>query len=100
MRVRSEYFFKRVEKRIGYSEYWIVSPTILTPRNEDRLAYINNMVRHRTRRNASVVFESADGRTVIQVIMDKDGSELTHVRLRNLVKDIWSNNVLRRVLGR
>jgi len=97
---KREYFFKRVTEKPRYSVYVVVAPKILTPRNQDRGNYINNMVKYRIGHSASDIFEYSDGYVLIKILVHKRVSELTHVMLRNLTNDIWANNTLRKILGR
>ncbi len=82
-----------------YSVYVVATPRILTPRNEERKSYINKIVRRHVSRNASEICELNNGYTLIKVLRPKKMYRLTHVALRNLVKDIWANNLLRNTLG-
>ena len=73
--------------------YLVVTPTILAPRSIDRIDHINEMVRRHTGRKSADVF-NAELFDIIKVLTHVDDFEKTHKRLRKLVDDIRTNNML------
>lgn len=89
------HFFKRVKKARRYSVYLVVTPTILSQREVNRLEHVNEIVRRHTHRKLSEI-QSFNGFDIIRVLTHVDDFDKTHKRLRRLIGDIQTNNMLLR----
>lgn len=94
-----EYFFRKVKEGYKFFVYEVITPTILTRELANQNGYINKIVKRHCRRKPSTL-EERDGFTILRIPIKKKDLPKAESQLEKLVDDIWSNNTLRKILGR
>ncbi len=99
LHMKSEYLARIVEERIKFVIYEVQTPTITTRKLYNRSGYINKIVKRNIGKRFSGIRE--DGRfTLLRITVRRRDITIAGQLLNNLLNDIWSNNTLRKIIGR